>query len=298
MASAVPGLVPITGEARRRAAARTMTEPRWVQRLLIAAAALVMVSVVFLPLVLVFVQAFTKGAGSYLSSLAKPDTVAAIKLTLLVTIIVVPVNTAFGLAAAWLLAKYRFFGKRLLTTLIDLPFSVSPVISGLIFVLLFGARGVLGPWVAQHDIKVIFALPGIVLATAFVTFPFVAREVLPALEAAGNDEEEAAMTLGARGFTIFWRVTLPKIKWAVLYGVVLCSARAMGDFGAVSVVSGHIRGATNTMPLQIEILYNEYDFTGSFAVASLLAVVAVVALTAKKVLEHLQTKARHGATES
>lgn len=297
MANAVPGLVPITGEARRRAAARTMTEPLWVRRLLISAAALIMTSLVFLPLVLVFAQAFTKGANAYLSSLSKPDTVAAIKLTLLVTIIVVPINTGFGLAAAWLLAKYRFFGKRLLTSLIDLPFSVSPVISGLIFVLLFGARGVLGPWFLAHDIKIIFALPGIVLATAFVTFPFVAREVLPALEAAGNDEEEAAMTLGARGFTIFWRVTLPKIKWAVLYGVVLCSARAMGDFGAVSVVSGHIRGATNTMPLQIEILYNEYDFTGSFAVASLLAVVAVVALTAKKILEHLQAKARHGSAE-
>jgi sulfate transport system permease protein len=288
--SLVPGLVPVSTETRRRAAARTMTEPRHVRALLIGFAAFSLGLIVLLPLVLVFVQALSKGVGAYFASLATAETWAAIKLTLIATAVVVPANTAFGVAAAWLLAKHRFRGKKLLTTLIDLPFSVSPVISGLIFVLLFGAQGLLGPWLQSHDIKIIFALPGILLATAFVTFPFVAREVLPALEAAGNDEEEAALTLGARGFTIFWRVTMPKIKWALLYGVVLCSARAMGEFGAVSVVSGHVRGETNTMPLQVEILYNEYEFTGAFAVASLLTLVAVAALTAKKILEHAQEK--------
>ena len=296
MASMVPGLVPLSSEVRRRAAARTMTEPPWVRNVLIASAAVVMALLVLLPLILVFAQAFDKGADVYLNSLTHADTWSAIKLTLLVTAIVVPVNTLFGVAAAWLLSKYNFWGKRLLTTLIDLPFSVSPVISGLIFVLLFGARGIFGPWLAAHDVHIIFALPGIVLATAFVTFPFVAREVLPALDAAGSDEEEAALTLGARGLTVFWRVTLPKIKWAVLYGVVLCGARAMGEFGAVSVVSGHIRGSTNTMPLQIEILYNEYDFSGSFAVASVLALVAVVALATKKLLEHLQNRVPHDSS--
>lgn len=291
----VPGMTVVSTEVSRRAAARTIGEARWVRLALIAAAALALALLVFLPLALVFVQALSRGWPGFFASLGHPDTWAAIKLTLLVTFVVVPVNTVFGLSAAWMLAKFRFPGKRLLGALIDLPFSVSPVISGLIFVLLFGAQGALGPLLQANDIKIIFALPGIFLATAFVTFPFVVREVLPALEAAGHDEEEAALTLGARGFTIFWRVTLPKIKWALLYGVVLASARAMGEFGAVSVVSGHIRGETNTMPLQVEILYNEYDFQGAFAVASLLALVAVISLIAKKTLEHAQETRRNDA---
>lgn len=292
MASAVPGLVPVSTEARRRANKAVITEPWGVRALLIAFTVLGLGSLVALPLAFVFVEAFRKGWAGYAAALSNPETWAAIRLSLFAALIVVPANTIFGVSAAWLLTKHRFWGRRLLSTIIDLPFSVSPVISGLIFVLLFGAQGVLGPWLQSHDIKIIFALPGIVLATAFVTFPFVAREVLPALEAAGNDEEEAALTLGANGFTVFFRVTLPKIKWAVLYGVVLCAARALGEFGAVSVVSGHIRGETNTMPLQVEILYNEYDFTSAFAVASLLTLVAVVTLTTKKLLEWNQERLR------
>ena len=288
MASAVPGIVEVGPEVRRRAKVRTITEPAYVRWTLIGLGLLFLGVVVMLPLGSVFAQALEKGVGEYLTRLWQEETRQAIGLTLLTAAIVVPLNTVFGVAAAWLVAKYRFPGKNLLITLIDLPFSVSPVISGLVFVLLFGARGVLGDWLGAHDIKIIFAVPGIVLATAFVTFPFVAREVLPVMQSLGSDEEEAALTLGANGWRIFFRVTLPKIKWGLLYGVILCNARAMGEFGAVSVVSGHIRGATNTMPLQVEILYNEYDFVGAFAVASLLTLLAIVTLVVKKVIEHRQ----------
>ena len=255
---------------------------------LIALALTFLALVVLLPLAAVFAQALEKGLGAYLRAIRQPETMAAIRLTLLTALLVVPLNTVFGVAAAWLIAKYRFSGRNLLITLIDLPFSVSPVISGLIFVLLFGSQGLCGQWLSDHDIKIVFATPGIVLATAFVTFPFVAREVLPALQAAGNAEEEAALILGASGWRLFFRVTLPKIRWALIYGVILCNARAMGEFGAVSVVSGHIRGVTNTVPLQVEILYNEYDFVGAFAVASLLTLVALGTLVVKKVAERFQ----------
>jgi sulfate transport system permease protein len=244
--------------------------------------------VVILPLISVFAQAFEKGIGAYLAALGQPETAAAIRLTLVTALAVVPINTVFGLAMAWLIAKYRFPGRNFLLTLIDLPFSVSPVISGLIFVLLFGSQGLFGGVLATLDIKIVFATPGIILATAFVTFPFVAREELPALEASGSTEEEAALTLGASGWRIFRQVTLPKIRWALIYGIILCNARAMGEFGAVSVVSGHIRGVTNTVPLQVEILYNEYDFVGAFAVASLLTLLAVATLIIKKVAERIQ----------
>jgi sulfate transport system permease protein len=256
--------------------------------LLITLALSFLVLVVLLPLAAVFAQALDKGLGAYLKAIRQPETMAAIRLTLLTALLVVPLNTVFGVSAAWLIAKYRFPGRNLLITLIDLPFSVSPVISGLIFVLLFGTQGLFGHWLSEHDIKIIFATPGIVLATVFVTFPFVAREVLPALQAAGNSEEEAALLLGASGWRLFFRVTLPKIRWALIYGVILCNARAMGEFGAVSVVSGHIRGVTNTVPLQVEILYNEYDFVGAFSVASLLTLVALATLVVKKVAEHFQ----------
>jgi sulfate transport system permease protein len=284
----VPDVVEIPAETQRRARVRTITEPAHVRALLIAAGLIFLGLVVVLPLGSVFLQAFDKGVAAYLGKLLQEETWSAIKLTLLTAALVVPMNTVFGVAAAWLIAKYRFPGKNLLISLIDIPFSVSPVISGLIFVLLFGARGVLGGWLAAHDIKIIFAVPGIVLATAFVTFPFVAREVLPVMQSLGSDEEEAALTLGAGGWRIFWRVTVPKIKWGLLYGVILCNARAMGEFGAVSVVSGHIRGSTNTMPLQVEILYNEYDFVGAFAVASLLTLLALATLVLKKIVEHRQ----------
>jgi sulfate/thiosulfate transport system permease protein len=286
--AAVPGLVEISPEIQRRARVRTITEPAYVRYLLIAAGLLFLTLVVVLPLGSVFAQAFAQGVPAYLGKLWQEETWEAIKLTLLTAAIVVPLNTVFGVAAAWLIAKYRFPGKSLLISLIDIPFSVSPVISGLIFVLLFGARGLLGGWLGEHDIKIIFAVPGIVLATTFVTFPFVAREVLPVMQSLGSDEEEAALTLGAGGWRIFFRVTLPKIKWGLLYGVILCNARAMGEFGAVSVVSGHIRGSTNTMPLQVEILYNEYDFVGAFAVASLLTLLAILTLIAKKIVENRQ----------
>ena len=256
--------------------------------LLITLALSFLVLVVLLPLAAVFAQALDKGLGAYLKAIRQPETMAAIRLTLLTALLVVPLNTVFGVSAAWLIAKYRFPGRNLLITLIDLPFSVSPVISGLIFVLLFGSQGLFGQWLSEHDIKIIFATPGIVLATLFVTFPFVAREVLPAIQAAGNSEEEAALLLGASGWRLFFRVTLPKIRWALIYGVILCNARAMGEFGAVSVVSGHIRGVTNTVPLQVEILYNEYDFVGAFSVASLLTLVALATLVVKKVAEHFQ----------
>jgi sulfate transport system permease protein len=294
VARAVSGLVELAPEVRRRSKVRTITEPVYVRVILIALGLLFLSVVVLLPLLSVFAQAFEQGLGAYLAKLGEEETLAAIKLTLLTAAIVVPLNTVFGVAAAWLIAKYRFPGKSLLITLIDIPFSVSPVISGLIFVLLFGARGVMGQWLASHDIQVIYAVPGIVLATTFVTFPFVAREVLPVMQSLGNDEEEAALTLGAGGWRIFFRVTVPKIKWGLLYGIILCNARAMGEFGAVSVVSGHIRGSTNTMPLQVEILYNEYDFVGAFAVASLLTLLAIVTLVVKKIVEHRQEKGAQG----
>jgi sulfate transport system permease protein len=286
MANAVPGVVPVSAEVRRRARVRTITEAPLVRWSLVGLGLLFLGVVVVLPLGSVFVQAFEKGLGAYVHKLWGEETAAAIKLTLITAAVVVPLNTVFGVAAAWLISRYRFPGKSLLVSLIDIPFSVSPVISGLIFVLLFGARGAVGGWLAAHGIRVIFAIPGIVLATAFVTFPFVAREVLPLMQAQGSDEEEAALTLGASGWRIFFQVTLPKIKWGLLYGVILCNARAMGEFGAVSVVSGHVRGMTNTMPLQVEILYNEYDFVGAFAVASLLTLLAIVTLLVKKLVEH------------
>ncbi|OYU47428.1 MAG: sulfate ABC transporter permease subunit CysW [Rhizobiales bacterium PAR1] len=249
-----------------------------------------------LPLVVVFAEAFRKGFETYWAALVDPDAQSAIRLTLIAAAIAVPMNLVFGVSAAWAIAKYNFPGKAFLTTLIDLPFSVSPVIAGLIYVLVFGAQGWFGSWLSDHDIKVIFAVPGIVLATVFVTFPFVARELIPLMEAQGSDEEEAAIVLGASGWQTFWRVTLPNIKWGLLYGVILCNARAMGEFGAVSVVSGHIRGQTNTMPLHVEILYNEYQFAAAFAVASLLALLALVTIAVKSLVEGLasRTSTREG----
>ena len=261
------------------------TERPWVRVTLITLAVFFLVVFLFLPLVAVFVEAFRAGVSHYLASITEPDALAAIKLTLLVAAIAVPANIVFGLAASWAIAKFEFKGKSVLNSLIDLPFSVSPVISGLIYVLLFGAQGYIGPFLARHDIQIIFALPGIVLATIFVTFPFVARELVPLMQEQGTQDEEAALSLGASGWQTFCRVTLPNIRWALLYGVVLCNARAMGEFGAVSVVSGHIRGKTNTMPLHVEILYNEYNFAAAFAVASLLALLALVTLLIKISLE-------------
>src|SRR5919106_628491 len=262
-----------------------MSEPRWVRATLITVALLFLGIFLLLPLVVVFTEAFKIGVEVYLESIREPDAAAAIRLTLIAAGIAVPLNLVFGVAAAWAIAKFQFPGKSFLVTLIDLPFSVSPVISGLVFVLLFGLQGWLGPWLAERDIKIIFAVPGIVLATIFVTFPFVARELIPLMQEQGTEEEEAARMLGAGGLQIFLRVTLPNVKWGLLYGVLLCNARAMGEFGAVSVVSGHIRGLTNTMPLHVEILYNEYNFVAAFAVASLLALLALVTLAAKSLLE-------------
>ena len=255
------------------------------QWLLTLAALAFLLLFLFLPLLAVFTEALRQGVGVYLAALVEPDAFSAIKLTLLVAAIAVPANLVFGVAASWCIAKFEFRGKQLLLTLIDLPFSVSPVVAGLIFVLLFGRQGALGHWLTAHDIRIIFAVPGIILATTFVTFPFVAREVLPLMQAQGNEEEEAALTLGASGWQMFFRVSLPKVKWGLLYGVILCNARAMGEFGAVSVVSGKIRGKTNTMPLQVEILYNEYAQTSAFALAALLALLALVTLLIKSVLE-------------
>jgi sulfate/thiosulfate transport system permease protein len=269
----------------RIAPTHATTEPAVVRWLLIGTALVFLGLFLFMPLVAVFTEALARGVDAYLESFREPDAQAAIRLTLITAAIAVPLNMAFGLAAAWAIAKFDFIGKSILTTLIDLPFSVSPVVSGLIYVLLFGLQGLLGPWLDQHDVKIIFAVPGIVLATIFVTFPFVARELIPLMQAQGADEEEAAVTLGAGGWQMFFRVTLPNVKWGLLYGVVLCNARAMGEFGAVSVVSGHIRGLTNTMPLHVEILYNEYQFVAAFAVASLLAMLALVTLVAKSVVE-------------
>ena len=260
-------------------------DPAWARRLAIALAALLLAIMLLLPLLAVFTEALRRGLSVALEALLEPDALASVRLTLLVAAIAVPVNTLGGLAGAWCIAKFDFPGRQFLLTLIDLPFSVSPVISGLVWVLLFGAQGWLGPWLEARDIQIIFALPGLVLATIFVTFPFVARSLIPLMQDQGRDAEEAAATLGASGFQTFFRVTLPEIRWALLSGVLLCNARAMGEFGAVSVVSGHIRGETNTMPLHVEILYNEYQFVGAFAVAALLALLALVTLGAKLLLE-------------
>jgi len=264
---------------------RATQDPRWVRWLLIGIALGFLAFFLLLPLAAVFGEALRRGLGAYFAAVGDADALASVKLTLIAALISVPANVVFGVAAAWCIAKYSFRGKSLLTTLIDLPFAVSPVISGLIYLLVFGAQGWLGPWLIEHDVKIIFAVPGIVLATTFVTFPFVARELIPLMQAQGSEEEYAAITLGANGWQTFWRVTLPNIKWGLLYGVILCNARAMGEFGAVSVVSGHIRGETNTMPLHVEILYNEYNFVGAFAVASLLAVLALVTLVLKSIVE-------------
>ncbi|MEZ0279245.1 sulfate ABC transporter permease subunit CysW [Methyloceanibacter sp.] len=261
------------------------TERRWVRNSLIAIAVVFLTLFLLLPLITVFVEALRAGLGAYWAAITEPDALAAIRLTLLVAAIAVPANLIFGLAASWAIAKFEFPGKSFLNTLIDLPFSVSPVISGLVFVLLFGLQGYFGAWLQEHNLQIIFAVPGIVLATIFVTFPFVARELVPLMQEQGTQDEEAALSLGASGFKTFLWVTLPNIKWALLYGVILCNARAMGEFGAVSVVSGHIRGKTNTMPLHVEILYNEYNFAAAFAVASLLALLALVTLIIKFALE-------------
>lgn len=263
----------------------SVLEPRWVRYALITIALIFLTLFLFVPLISVFHQALRKGWDAYVAAITDPDAISAIKLTLISAAIAVPLNLIFGVAASWCIAKFEFRGKSILLTLIDLPFSVSPVISGLIYVLLFGAQGWFGTWLQEHDIKILFAVPGIVLATIFVTFPFVARELIPLMQSQGNEEEEAAIVLGAPGWKTFFHVTLPNIKWGLLYGVILCNARAMGEFGAVSVVSGHIRGMTNTMPLQVEILYNEYNFAAAFAVASLLAMLALVTLAVKSFIE-------------
>ena len=265
--------------------ARGRTDPALIRWPLIVIGLIFLGLFLFLPLAAVFANALQKGVSGYLASIKEAEALSAIRLTLLAALIAVPLNLVFGLAAAWAIAKFDFFGKGLLVTLIDVPFSVSPVISGMIFVLLFGAQGWFGGWLGQHDIKIIFAVPGIVLATIFVTFPFVARELIPLMQVLGNDEEEAALTLGASGWKTLFRITLPNVKWSLLYGVILCNARAMGEFGAVSVVSGHVRGLTNTMPLYVEILYNDYQFAPAFAVASLLTLLALVTLVAKSLVE-------------
>lgn len=261
------------------------TETPLARATLIAVAVAFMAVILLLPLLLVFIEAFRKGVPAFFEALAEPDTFSAIRLTLTVAAIAVPLNLVFGVAAAWAIAKFEFRGKAFLTTLIDLPFSISPVISGLVYVLLFGANSVLGPWLKSYGIEILFAIPGIVLATIFVTFPFVARELIPLMQEQGTGDEEAALSLGASGWQTFWYVTLPNIKWGLLYGVLLCNARAMGEFGAVSVVSGHIRGLTETMPLHVEVLYNEYNFVAAFAVSTLLAVLALVTLALKTILE-------------
>jgi sulfate transport system permease protein len=269
-------------------------EPLAIRLLLILTALAFLTLFLFIPLAAVFFEALKKGWGTYLAAIVEPDALAAVKLTLIAAGIAVPANLVFGVAAAWAIAKFEFRGKQFLTTLIDLPFAVSPVVSGLIYVLMFGAQGWFGPWLSEHDIKIIFAVPGIVMATIFVTFPFIARELIPLMQAQGTEEEEAAVVLGASGWQTLWRVTLPNVKWGLLYGVILCNARAMGEFGAVSVVSGHIRGLTNTLPLHIEIVYNEYHFAAAFAVASLLALLALVTLAAKTFVEWRAQAASEG----
>jgi sulfate transport system permease protein len=264
---------------------RANTEPRWVRLLLTGIALGFLALFLGLPLLAVFVEAFASGVPTYLAALAEPETRHAAMLTLVIALAALPFNVAFGVAASWAIARFEFKGKSLLITLIDLPFAVSPVVAGMLFILLFGARGYFGPWMSDHDFKIIFAIPGMFIATLFITFPFVARELIPLMQTQGKDEEEAAVSLGASGWQMFWRVTLPNIKWGLLYGVILANARAMGEFGAVSVVSGHIRGETNTLPLHVEILYNEYNAVGAFAAASVLALLAVVTLLAKSLVE-------------
>jgi sulfate/thiosulfate transport system permease protein len=280
MAGVISNLHKSTGNRRL-----SVTEPAVIRIGLTIFALLFLGLILVVPLAAVFTEALRKGLAVYGAALIEPDAIVAIKLTLITAAIAVPLNLVFGIAASWAITKFQFRGKNLLITLIDLPFAVSPVISGLIYVLMFGAQGWFGPWLIEHDIKIIFAVPGIVLATIFVTFPFVARELIPLMEAQGTDEEESAMVLGANGWQTFWYVTLPNIKWGLLYGVILCNARAMSEFGAVSVVSGHIRGMTNTMPLHVEILYNEYNFVAAFAVASLLAALALLTLVLKNIVE-------------
>lgn len=275
---------PARPSVQTAAASRATSEPPWVRALLITTVIGFLSLFLVLPLIAVFAQALDEGLAAYLDALRRPDALASIRLTLLTAAVAVPVNALFGVAAAWAIAKFEFAGKGLLITLIDLPFAVSPVIAGLIFVSMFGLQGRLGPWLDAHDVKIIFAVPGIMLATLFVTFPFVARELIPLMQAQGTEEEEAALVLGAGTLQMFRRVTLPNVKWGLLYGIILCNARAMGEFGAVSVVSGHIRGRTNTMPLHVEVLYNEYDFVGAFAVASLLAGLALVTLVLEAVV--------------
>ena len=276
------------------ARAASVTESAWARRLLIGAAVFFLGAFLLAPLAIVFTVALGQGVVAYAQSFQDPDTISAIRLTLLAALIAVPCNLVFGVCAAWAIGKFDFIGKSMLIALIDLPFSVSPVVAGLTYVLLFGAQSALGPWLTAHNVHIIFAVPGIVLVTIFVTFPFVARELLPLMTAQGNDEEEAALTLGANGWQTFFRVTLPNVKWALLYGVILCNARAMGEFGAVSVVSGHIRGLTNTMPLQIEVLYNDYRFVPAFAVASLLALLALATLVIKSLIEWRAGKLARG----
>jgi len=284
MSAVLDSAVKETATPARRKATSAL-EPNWVRYALITVALLFLTLFLFVPLVAVFYEALKRGWATYQAAVVDADALAAIKLTFIAAGISVPLNLVFGVAASWAIAKFDFRGKSVLLTLIDLPFSVSPVIAGLIYVLLFGAQGWFGPWLMDHDIKILFAVPGIVLATIFITFPFVARELIPLMQAQGSEEEEAALVLGASGWATFFRVTLPNIKWGLLYGVILCNARAMGEFGAVSVVSGHIRGETNTMPLQVEILYNEYNFTAAFAIASLLALLALVTLAVKSLIE-------------
>lgn len=282
----------------RQATRRGPTEPRWVRILLILVTLGYLAVFLALPIGVVFREALAKGLATYAAAVLDPDARSALTLTLIAAGIAVPLNLVFGVAAGWTIARFDFPGKGVLTTLIDLPFAVSPVISGMVFVLLFGRTGVFGPWLADHGLKVIFSLPGIVLATVFVTFPFVAREVIPVLEATGIEEEEAARVLGASGWSVFWRVTLPNIKWGLIYGVILCNARAMGEFGAVSVVSGHIRGLTNTLPLHVEILYNEYAFQAAFAVASILTFLAVLTLIGKTLVEWRLQRTLAGAASA
>jgi len=289
---AVAGAGPLVRPLAPPRATDAVSEPAWVRRTLIGVALAFLTLFLFVPLVAVFVQAFAKGVDVYWAALTESDALSALKLTLISAGISVPLNLVFGVAAAWAIAKFDFRGKNVLLTLIDLPFSVSPVIAGLIYLLIFGLQGWCGEWLRDHDLKIVFAVPGIVLATVFVTFPFIARELIPLMQAQGQEQEEAARVLGASGWQILWRVTLPNVKWALLYGVILCNARAMGEFGAVSVVSGHIRGQTNTLPLHIEILYNDYQFAAAFAVASLLAALALVTLVLKYIVER-RAKASH-----
>lgn len=284
--------------AKKLQSSEATREPSWVKYLLLTIAIVFFVACLILPLIIVFYEAFKQGIEVYFQALIDPDTLAAVKLTLIAAGVSVPLNVIFGIAAAWAIAKFDFKGKSLLTTLIDLPFSISPVIAGLMLVLIFGINGWFGEWLATYDIKILYAIPAIVIATIFITFPFVARELIPLMQSQGSSEEEAALVLGANGWQTFWKVTLPNIKWGLIYGIILCNARAMGEFGAVSVVSGHIRGETNTLPLHIEILYNEYTFSAAFAVSSLLAVVALFTLVLKTWVEYRQEQLAQASLQS